>query len=191
MERKPAFVHPYHGATASKCNAAGSVHLCAVLCVHAVPRGAHCVSGRVLWVPWGTSVYMYVCVRGKAASHCGPPARPSDSWGPLRQLRPTARSDSSIMGSLLLRLPNTHCDTCTHTKRTRPPSLVALSPGAVQPGHSRGHLPFTEGKVTIFDVSIKLPFLQGGVERAEKKGVLSFSTCSFLSLLSAYLNFFV
>lgn len=50
----------------------------------------------------GACLCIYVCVCVEGMSHCGPPARPCDSWGPLRQLRPTAHTDSVIMGGLLL-----------------------------------------------------------------------------------------
>lgn len=51
----------------------------------------------------GTSAHVGLCACDGSASQCGPPTRPRDSWGPLRQLRPTAHSDSVIMGGLLLR----------------------------------------------------------------------------------------
>lgn len=64
--------------------------------------------------PWGTSAHIGLCACDESMSHCGPPTRPCDSWGPLRQLRPTAHSDSVIMGGLLLWFTLTHA--CTHTR---------------------------------------------------------------------------
>jgi len=117
----------------------------ALLCVR-------CVSSRVSWVPWGTSVYVCmcvcVCVVRLPATVDRPPGPVTAgvlfvSRGPL--LAQTALLwDASCCESPI------HTDTCTHIhKHTQPHtpwSLVALSLGAVQPGHSRGHLPFTEGE---------------------------------------------
>lgn len=66
------------------------------------------------------------CLCGEAMSHCGPPTKPCDSWGPLRQMRPTARSDSVIIGGLLLWFTLTHARTHTRTQTT--PTLVSCGP---------------------------------------------------------------
>ena len=98
----------------------------ASFCVHLIgcqPGSCGCL---------GVLLRIYLCVYGwkEAMSRCGPPARPRDSWGPLCQLRPTARSDSLIMGGLLLWFPNTHSDTCTHIyAHTNHPSPCGPIPG--------------------------------------------------------------
>lgn len=92
-----------------------------------------------------TSAHVAFRARDRSASQRGPPTRPRDSWGPLRQLRPTAHSDSVIMGGLPLRLTVTHPGARTRTPTPKAQSQVARSLGAVRPGHSRGHLPFREG----------------------------------------------
>lgn len=141
---------------------------------------SHRMSSRVMWVPSGMSVWvLYVCEVGRRMCHCGPPARPCDSWGPLRQLRPTARSDSLIMGGLPLWLPNTHCDTCTHThihtKHLSSGLLWPFSLGAVQPGRM-GHPPFTWGLCFWFS-------LNGEYCSGREMGGVTISLAS-----SAYLN---
>lgn len=81
------------------------------------------------WGCFGVRPCMYVCVRGEAVSHCGPPARLCDRWGPLRQLRPTAHSDSVIMGGLLLWFTLTHPRTHTSTQTTQATVSCGLFPG--------------------------------------------------------------
>lgn len=61
-----------------------------------------------------------------SASQRGPPTRPCDSWGPLRQLRPTAHSDSVIIGGLLLRFTVTHPG--AHTRTPTSKSLISSGP---------------------------------------------------------------
>lgn len=125
------------------------------LCIHAF-LCVHWVSSRVVCL--GVRLCIYVCVSEEAMSHCGPPARPCDSWGPLRQLRPTAHSDSIIMGSLLLRFPNTHSDTCTHTyvhTNHTSPGLLWPFPWVLSNQATAGATcPSRKGKVAIFDISI-------------------------------------
>lgn len=136
-------------------------------CIHA-SMCAHligCQAGS--WRCLGVLPCMFVCVCGwkEAMSHCGPPARPCDSWGPLRQLRPTARSDSLIMGGLLLWFPNTHSDTCTHTRTNHPsPRLLWPYPWVLSNQSTAGATcPSKKGKVALFDISIKLPYQDKGV----------------------------
>lgn len=98
-----------------------SVYPSLLVCSQGVKQGRVGALGYV-WV----RLCMYVCVCGEAMSHCGPPARPCDSWGPLRQLRPTAHSDSVIMGGLLLCFTLTHARTHTCTQTTQ--ALVSCGP---------------------------------------------------------------
>lgn len=94
----------------------------------------------------GLRLLMSLSVRATdLRANAGPPTRPCDSWGPLRQLRPTARSDSVIMGGLLLRFTVTHPGAHTHTPTPKARSQVARSLGAVRPGRGRGHRPVREG----------------------------------------------
>lgn len=127
-------------------------------------------------------------------SHSGPPARPCDSWGPLRQLRPTAHSDSLIMGGRLLWFPNTHADTCTHmyTHAHHPsPGLLWPLPLALSNQATAGATcPSEKGKVAIFDISIKLPYQEsmcsgggGGVFCIDREAGLTFF-CSMFFFLS-------
>lgn len=93
-------------------------------CVFSTPAllSVHRLSGSCRG-PWGTSAHIGLCACDESMSHCGPPTRPCDSWGPLRQLRPTAHSDSVIMGGLLLWFTLTHARTHTRTQ-----TLISCGP---------------------------------------------------------------
>lgn len=111
----------------------------ALCCVHGLP-------GSREWGLEATSAHVaFRALRRICEPTRDRPRGPCDSWGPLRQLRPTAHSDSVIMGGLLLRFTVTHPGAHTHTPTPKARSQAASSLGAVQPGHSRGHLPFREG----------------------------------------------
>lgn len=143
----------------------------------------------------GVHLRMYVCICGEAVSHCGPPARPGDSWGPLRQLRPTARSDSVIMGCLLLWFPLTHARTHTriHTRTQTTQFLVSrgLFPGCCptrpQQGstalHRRGKKQYLISQLSCLTVRRRQCSGDCSVFGGDKEaGQLSYASCLFFCL---------
>lgn len=120
-------------------------------------------------------------------SRCGPPARPPDSWGSRRQLRPTARPDSLIMEGFLLWLPNTHSDICTHINHPNP-NLLWLYPWALSNQSTAwATCPSKTGKVESFDISIKLPHQGGGAKVMvvfRVRGEQDKPSCAFMFVFS-------
>lgn len=193
-------LHSYHAALLLGCNAMAVEHFyafpfCACVPCVAMPSCVFigCQAGSCGCL--GVRLRMYVCVCGEAVSHCGPPARPCDSWGPLRQMRPTAHSDSIIMGSLLLRFPQYtlwHMHTDTHAHRPHIPGLSWPFPWVLSNQATAGATcPSQKGKAEIFDISIKLPYEDSGGDREAGLTFLCFMFVSVLLCLSLFLALFV
>lgn len=137
-----------------RCMAVAGEHFCVFLFVHVFsvyPCRLVC-SVRVKQGPVGALGYVcvHMCVYvGRLRATVDRPLRPVTagvlfvSCGPL--LTQTALLwEASCCDSPIHTL--THARTHKRTTPHKHWSLVALSLGAVQPGHSRGHLPFTEGE---------------------------------------------
>lgn len=141
----------YHGALHLGCDAMTVEHFCAFLFVHVVSTSSVCSlgvkQGRV-----GALGYVCVCMGVYVGRVWATVDRLLGhvtagvlfvSCGPL--LTPTALLWEASCCDSQYTLWHMHAHIHVH-KPHKHWSLVALSLGAVQPGHSRGHLPFTEGE---------------------------------------------